>query len=59
MTILHYQPPTTEKQPKQQIIEMAQLETISDADKFKRDAIKANPELRKGSWFFWWRSDLI
>lgn len=52
MTILHYQPPTTEKDPKQKTLEMARLATMAEADKFKADAIKANPELRKGSWFF-------
>lgn len=51
-TTLYYLPPTTEADPKQKYVEMAKLEDISDADIFKRKAIKDNPELRKGSWFF-------
>lgn len=52
MTTLYYQPPVTNNQPKQQTIVMAKLETIEQADKWKRDAINNNRELRKGSWFF-------
>lgn len=52
MPTLHYQPPTTEKDPKQKTLEMAKLATMAEADKFKADAIKVDQELRKGSWFF-------
>lgn len=52
MTTLHYLPPTTQAEPKQKTLVMALLKSMQEADKFKADAIKKNPELRKGSWFF-------
>jgi hypothetical protein len=51
-TKLYYCPPTTEKEPIQKYILMAELETMQEADKFKYDSIKNDRELRKGSWFF-------
>lgn len=51
-TMIYYQPPTTEKEPKQKTEVMGLAETMGDADKFKAAKIKENPELRKGSWFY-------
>jgi hypothetical protein len=52
MTTLHYLPPTTQAEPKQKTLVMASLKSMQEADKFKAEAIKKDPELRKGSWFF-------
>lgn len=52
MPTLLYLPPTTEKEPKQTKVVMADLPDMKDADKFKAEAIKKDRELRKGAWFF-------
>ena len=51
MPDLLYLPPTTFLDPKQRYIKMGSMDTLKEADEFKRQAVKDNRELRKGSWF--------